>query len=32
LVTNTKALSIAVNNNQVAQRNTALAWRLNMQD
>jgi exodeoxyribonuclease V alpha subunit len=31
LVTNTKALSIAVNNNQVSQRNTALAWRLGTQ-
>ncbi|MFN2144285.1 MAG: ATP-dependent RecD-like DNA helicase, partial [Anaerolineales bacterium] len=28
LVTNTKALAIAVNNNQVTRRNTALAWRL----
>jgi len=28
LVTNTKALAIAVENNRVTQRNTALAWRL----
>jgi exodeoxyribonuclease V alpha subunit len=28
LVTNTKALAIAVNNNQVAERYTALDWRL----
>ena len=31
LVTNTKALAIAVNNNQVAKRHTALAWRLENQ-
>ncbi|NIW45508.1 MAG: ATP-binding domain-containing protein, partial [Gammaproteobacteria bacterium] len=28
LVTNTKALAIAVNNNKVAERFSALAWRL----
>jgi exodeoxyribonuclease V alpha subunit len=31
LVTNTKALAIAVNHNQVAKRHTALAWRLENQ-
>jgi len=28
LVTNMKALGIAVNNNQVSERFTALAWRM----
>jgi hypothetical protein len=28
LLTNTKALAIAVNNNRVAERYTALSWRL----